>query len=134
MGGRGASFGVYYINGVPHKYGEEFTKIAQSGEIMYVKHNGTSVTAPMETRTRGRIYVTLDKDNNVKHITFYDKETGERIKQIDVRGRKHNGMIPHTHLGYEHDEHGTRQLNPKEQKIVDRIIDDWNSKRKRLKM
>lgn len=115
-------------------YEGEFMEIAQTGEVKFIKYKGGSVTAPMETRTRGRVYATLDKNNEVKHITYYDKETGERIKQIDVRGKPHLEMLPHTHLGYEHDEYGTRYPNAKEQKQIARILEFWARKRVSLNM
>lgn len=116
-------------------YGEDYYKVAQDGEVAYVKVRGGSVTAPMETRTRGRVYATLDINNDVKHITFYDLESGERTKQIDVKGKPHNGAMPHVHLGYDHDEYGSRVvLTSKEEKTVRRILDYWENKRKKLNM
>ena len=68
--------------------------------IKVVRINGNgSVTAPMETITKNRVYATIDKNGDIKHITFYDTY-GERVKQIDVKGRPHNGIMPHAHLGY----------------------------------
>ena len=67
-------------------------------------------------------------------MTFYDSETGERTKQIDVIGRTHNGIIPHTHIGYVHDEHGTRPLTQKEVNKVNSILRFWENKRKQLNM
>lgn len=115
-------------------YEGEFIEIAQSGEVKIIKYNGDAVTAPMETRTRGRVYATLNKNNDIKHITFYDLETGERIKQIDVFGRTHKNMIPHVHLGYTHDEYGTRLPNKKENEKIQSILNFWKNKRKKLNM
>ncbi|MBR0136998.1 MAG: hypothetical protein IJM15_01105 [Erysipelotrichaceae bacterium] len=113
------------INLYHEPYESEYTRIAQKGEIVYVIFNGINVTSPMEAKERGMIYVTLDKENNVKHITFYNKETGERTKQIDVIGRTHNGLIPHVHVGYEHDEHGTGKLTIKETIKTEEILLYW---------
>lgn len=128
MGGRGSSSGIS-DNG--KKYGTEYQTVAQFGNVKVIQYNGNSVTAPMETMTRGRIYATLDHDNDIKYITFYDS-VGERSKQIDVKGRKHNGQLPHTHEGYLHDEYGTHLPTKKEQQQIERIIADWNRRRKKL--
>ena len=117
------------------QYSGEFSKIAQDGEVMYVKYNGGATTSPMETKTRGRIYATLGKNNDVKYITFYDLETGERIKQIDIYGKPHGTVqTPHVHLGYVHDEYGTRYPNIKENEKIKSILNYWDRKRKQLNM
>ena len=90
-----------------------------------------AVTAPMETATGGRIYATVDGKGDIKHISFYD-EYGERTKQIDVKGKPHNGLLPHVHVGYEHNEICDRDLTEKERCTVDDILKKWNNKRKRL--
>ena len=130
MGGRGASSGM---SDSGKRYGTEFRTIAQDGEVKYVKYNGNNVTAPMETMHFGRIYATLDKDNDVKHITFYDSN-GERTKQIDLKGKAHNGLLPHVHIGYEHNEIGDRDLNEKERKTVEKILNTWEKRRKKLNL
>ena len=125
MGGRGASSGVSR-KGKP--YGTEFKTVYKSGNIKYVVSNEGSNTAPMETLTKGRIYVTVDKNtNNLKSITYYDKNN-MRFKQIDLQhAHKVDGewTIPHTHLGYLHNEYGDRKLTEKEQKMVDRVMKTW---------
>lgn len=128
MGGRGSSSGIS-DNG--KRYGTEYHTVAQFGNVKVVKINEGNTTAPMETMTRGRVYATLDYKNDIKFISFYDSEN-ERNKQIDIKGEKHNGILPHTHIGYEHDEYGTRPLNDKEQKIVDRVLENWARKRKKI--
>lgn len=86
---------------------------------------------PMETMTHGRVYATVDKEGNVKAISYYDKNN-KRYKQIDIIGPKHkiNGKaeLPHTHKGYIHDEHGTRLPTSKEQKMIDRVLKTWQNK------
>lgn len=127
MGGRGASSGV---SDKGKRYGTEYTTVAQFGNIKVIKINSGSVTAPMETMTKGRIYAVLDNQNNIKHITFFDKE-GERKKQVDLTGHKHKGLEQHTHIGYEHDELGTRAVS-EELKIVNYVRQNWERRRKRL--
>lgn len=82
MGGRGSSSG---ISDKGKKYGTEYKAVAQFGEIKVVRVKGSgSVTAPIETITKNRVYATIDKKGDIKHITFYDTY-GERVKQIDVK-------------------------------------------------
>ncbi len=128
MGGRGAASG---ISDKGKKYGTEFETVAQFGNVKVIKVKQGAVTAPMETMTPGRVYAVLDNDNDIKHIVSYDVN-GERNAQIDLKGPSHNGLKVHVHVGYEHDEHGTRAPNAKEQKIIDRILTSWEKKRKRL--
>jgi len=97
-----------------------------------VRYNeSTAAKTPMETRAKGRIYVTVTTDGGLKAITSYDK-VGKRYKQIDISGRPHtiNGkrILPHTHVGYEHDEHGTNNPSEKERKLVDKVLSIWNNK------
>lgn len=129
MGGRGASSGMS-VKG--KKYGTEYTTLLQVDNIKYVKYNDSnSVKAPMETMTKNRIYATIDSNNDVRYITFYD-ENGKRFKQIDVKGRPHiiNGepKLPHTHYGYEHDEYGTYELSAGETSLVEFVLSNWYNK------
>lgn len=88
----------------------------------------------METMTPGRIYATVDKNNDIKYITFHDTER-ERVKQIDLIGVKHDGVLPHTHNGYEHDEYGTYPgVSEKDEKLIRDILGKWNRKRKKLNL
>lgn len=89
MGGRGASSG---ISDKGKRYGTEYKTVLQSGNIKFVKKNEGSVSAPMETQSRGRIYVTVGNKNDLKSISFYDSEN-ERYKQIDLlHFHRINGM------------------------------------------
>ena len=125
MGGRGASSGMS-VKGIP--YGEEYSTVYQSGNIKFITSNSGSAKTPMETMTKGRVYATINTQNRVKAITYHDKQN-KRFKQIDIIGQIHtiNGepVLPHTHIGYFHDEHGTRELSPKEQKMVERVLKTW---------
>lgn len=96
MGGRGASSG---LSDKGKRYGTEYKTLAQFGNVKVVRANDGGAKSPMETMTPGRIYATVDKFNDIKYITFHDAD-GERVKQIDVKGKKHNGALPHTHNGY----------------------------------
>jgi len=126
MGGRGSSSGMS-ING--KAYGTEYHTVFKLGNVKFVKSNSGSTTAPLETMTKGRVYVTIGNQNELKCITYYDKHN-ERFKQVDVShshlidGKKEN---PHTHRGYFHDEKGgTRLVSPREQKMIERITKAWH--------
>jgi len=129
MGGRGAASGASKSG---KKYGTEYKTVYKSGNIKFVVANNGSNTAPMETRTQQRIYVTIDKyTNQPKFISYYDKNN-KRVKQIDL-DKSHfiNGkrVVPHTHHGYEHNENddsqGAAHLTQKEQKMVDKVKNLW---------
>lgn len=132
MGGRGASSGVS-VKG--KKYGTEYTTLLQSGNIKFVKYNDAdSAKTPQETMTKERIYVTVNDKNELKAITYYDKD-GKRAKQIDISGKPHKidgkWVIPHSHYGYHHDESGTFEPSKSENDIIDKVVRIWNNKHKR---
>lgn len=131
MGGRGASSGVS-VKG--KRYGTEYRSVLQHDNIKFVKYNdGKSTKTPMETKTKGRIYATVNAKNELRSITMYGKE-GKRIAQIDIAGRLHKVegkyIIPHIHLGYFHDEYGTRKLNNYEIGLVAKINKIWKNRKK----
>ena len=90
----------------------------------------TSAKAPLETMTKGRIYVTIGSQDEVKYITFYDKN-GRKNKQIDIKGKKHqiNGVWTrtHTHLGYDekHTDKNTRFVSKGELKLIAKVLKEW---------
>lgn len=125
MGGRGSSRGM---SDKGKKYGTEYETLYQSGNIKYVKYNGKATTAPMETMTNGRIYATVDGNNVVKHITYYNKQE-KRVKQIDLTHSHYiNGKAeqPHTYKGYFHNEKGDYIPSPKELKMIDIVQKTWH--------
>lgn len=129
MGCRGASSGV---SDKKKPYGSEYTTVYQSGNIKFVKQtNASNAKTPMETMTKGRIYVTLGKNNEPKSIILYSND-GLREKQIDITGKPHtvNGkpLLPHTHKGYVHDENGTRDLTKDERKLVEKVKKIWKNR------
>lgn len=126
MGGRGSSSGISTSG---KTYGSEYTTVYKTGNIKFVKQvSKSSVNTPMETMTKGRVYVTIGSKEEIKSITYYDNY-GKKIKQIDlththtVNGKK---LKPHTHKGYFHDEKGTNYLTQKEKAMVDRVIKTWD--------
>lgn len=132
MGGRGASSGV---SNKGHKYGTEYRTLLKSGNIKFVKSNESGSTkTPMETMTKGRVYVTVNNKNELTAITYYNNN-GKRNRQIDLQ-KAHKGIKPHTHHGYEHNENdskkGASKLTTKEKRMVDRITKIWyNNKSKK---
>ena len=123
MGGRGARSGIS-DKGIP--YGKEYTSVLKSGNIKFVKKNDGSASAPLETMTRGRVYVTVTQDDKLKSITYYDNHN-KRFKQIDLdHYHKINGNPekPHTQYGYYHN---GKAITPrmKEQKMIDKVIKIW---------
>lgn len=125
MGGRGARSGISE-KGIP--YGTEYTTLYRSGNIKFVKYNGsTEARTPQDTMTRGRVYATVNAKNRVHSITYYDNDN-KRVKQIEVE-KAHRGLLPHTHHGYDHNENdskkGAAKLTPEEKKMVDRVKKLW---------
>lgn len=106
----------------------------QSGNIKFVRYNDSVLAkAPQETMTAGRVYVTVDANNGLKYISYYDK-TNKRAKQIDL-DMPHMGVSPHTHHGYEHSENDTAKgyanLTPEEKRMVDRVRNIWQNRHSR---
>lgn len=128
MGGRGASSGIS-VSGKP--YGSEFRSVLQDGNIKFVKANNGSATAPMETMTRGRVYVTVNAADELKFISYYDNQN-KRKKTIDLT-KPHKGVLPHTHHGYEHFENDSKKgfanLTTEEKAMVARVRKLWYNRR-----
>lgn len=127
MGGRGASSGM---SDKGNKYGSEYHTVLQTGNIKFIAINEGSPTAPLETMTRGRVYVTVnEKANILKSISFYDREN-KRFKQIDLdHYHKINGKAekPHVQMGYYHDGEASI-LTEKDRKLIDRVVKAWYNK------
>lgn len=128
MGGRGSSTGVSVKNKL---YGSEYKSLLTSGNIKFLVPTERNTTAPLETMTMRRIYVTLDTDGNPKYVTYYDKEN-KRCKQIDL-DKPHRGVSPHTHHGFNHNEKDTDKgfahLTIKEKAMVKRVINIWKARK-----
>ncbi|MDE7194529.1 MAG: hypothetical protein K2O14_11215 [Oscillospiraceae bacterium] len=128
MGGRGASGGGKYGKKGDTVYGTEYTTVFKAGNIKFIVVNNGSNKSPMETQTNGRVYVTVDKNkNDLKTISYYDNDN-KRVKQIDL-DKAHNGLQPHTHHGYEHNENdspkGAAKLTTEEKIMVDNVQTLW---------
>ena len=124
MGGRGSSSGISTKGKI---YGTEYTTLLTEGNIKFVRYNdSTAAKTPQETKTKGRVYVTINEKNKPVSITYYTDE-GKRKKSIDL-SHSHDGKRPHTHYGYEHDEGGTTGLSAKEKAMVDFVLKAWYNK------
>lgn len=128
MGGRGSSSG---ISASGKSYGSEFRALLKAGNIKFVKAVDGAQKTPMETMTKGRVYVTLNKNDNIKAITYYDAEN-KRTKQIDL-DRPNNKVSPHTYHGYIHSENdsakGYANLTTEEKKMVEWVKKIWYNRR-----
>lgn len=128
MGGRGSSSGESVTGKL---YGSEYKSLVTYGNIKFVVPIEKNTTAPMETMTKNRVYVTLDKEGNPKCISYYDKDN-KRKKQIDL-DKPHRGMLPHAHHGYIHNENdnvkGAAKLNLKEENLVSIVNNVWREKK-----
>ena len=98
--------------------------------VKAVKAVGGSATAPLETMTKGRVYVTVNADDKLKFISYYDK-VNKRAKTIDLT-KPHEGVLPHTHHGYNHAENdsakGYANLTTEEKKMVARVEKLWDNR------
>lgn len=130
MGGRGAASGLGLYrdrNGKFVEYGTEYKTVLQDGNIKFVKmrNPNDSVRVPEETRTKGRIYVTLGKKDELKYITRYD-DNGRKCLQIDLTHFHMSGSVrlrPHSHDGYNHAE--GRPLTKTERRLLNNILKTW---------
>ena len=108
-------------------YGNEYKMLYQTGNIKFVRNTDGSATAPMFTQTQGRVYVTVNADNNLKSITYYDKNL-LRYKQIDLDHYHYIDGVPtkpHKHKGLIHYEKGNSEPSLNEKKMIDRVTKTW---------
>lgn len=121
FGGRGGSSGVS-VKG--ERYGTEYSSLLKVGNVRFVRYNGSvSAKPPQETMTRGRVYATVNAQNEVAAITYYDAN-GKRTKTIDLN-HEHEKKRPHTHHGYNHAENGTSRPSKKERDLIDFVLNAW---------
>lgn len=118
MGSRGAASGTG-----KHPYGSEYKTVLQDGNIKFVKYKlADNAKAPLETQTKGRVYVTVNNDNELSFISYYGRE-GKRSKTIDLL-HAHDGKSPHSHTGYEHGGKA-EDLTDDEKKLLARVRKAW---------
>ena len=131
MGGRGASSGISRTGKI---YGTEYHSVLQFDNIKFIKSNDekNNNKSPMETMSKGRIYGYVNSKNELKSLILFDNKNKRNVS-IDIKGKPHraNGksVIPHIHIGYEHSENGTYILSKNQQKLVDKAISIWYTKK-----
>ena len=137
MGGRGASSGR--SKGTKSKpegnvYGSQYHSLYQNGNIKFVAPNEDALEPLLETMTRGRVYVLVNKKKNgLKSIIYFDNDL-KRSKRVDL-DHFHEGLKPHTEHGYFNNEidkkNGVKReatkLTLKEKKMVERVTTLWNN-------
>ncbi|WP_302175490.1 hypothetical protein [Limosilactobacillus ingluviei] len=126
MGSRGASSGVAK-NG--KKYGTEYRTLLQYGNIKFIRHNSPVSNPPMETMSKGRIYVVVNKEGKLKNIVHFDNNN-LRSFQIDLdHAHKIDGIPtkPHVHLGYYHNEKGDRKITKQEERLIELVKKIWDN-------
>ena len=122
MGSRGAASGAG-----KHPYGSEYKTVLQDGNIKFVKYRlADNAKAPLETQTKGRVYVTVNSEDKPAYISYYDTQ-GKRPKTIDLL-RPHDNKLPHIHDEYSHGGNA-RGLTDKEKKLVEKVRQTWYNKR-----
>lgn len=122
MGSRGAASGTG-----KHPYGSEYKTVLQDGNVKFVKYRlADNAKAPLETQTKGRVYVTVNSEDKPAYISYYDTQ-GKRTKTIDLL-RPHANKLPHVHDGYSHGGNA-RGLTDKEKKLVEKVRQTWYNKR-----
>jgi hypothetical protein len=125
MGGRGSSYGIS-VNG--YEYGTEFKTLLEVDNIKFVRYQySMAATIPRETMSadKNRVYVLVNNKNLLKSITFYDK-SGKLRRQIDL-SHKHNGHMPHVHIGYEHSDI-INPLTKSDKAYITKVRRIWESK------
>lgn len=122
MGSRGTASGTG-----KHPYGSEYKTVLQDGNIKFVKNKlANNAKAPLETQTKGRIYVTVNNNDELSFISYYD-QSGKRAKTIDLL-HAHNGKSPHSHTGYEHNG-AAADLTVEEKKLLEKVRRVWYDKK-----
>lgn len=132
MGGRGASSGISKKRNV---YGSQFHAVKDSngkalvsGNVKFIQSNSRDSESLMETMTKGRVYALTGGDDLIK-IVYFDKEN-KHVKEINF-GHKHEGLDPHVHHGYFHNENdgkkGATRLTKEEKKMVESVEKVWHA-------
>ena len=129
MGSNTASSGIDpYIGrgGVPTTYGSEFKTLMVDGNVKFitVRNPNESVRTPSETRSPGRVYVSITEKGKVQSVTTYD-QTGKKATQIDI-WHPHGGLQPHAH---DRDNHTTaRPLTQHEELLLKYALKKWSER------
>lgn len=129
MGGRGASSGM---SDKGNEYGTQYHTVLEVSNIKFVEKNARNSEGLLETRTPGRVYVTVG-GKDLLQVIYFDNNL-KRSKTIDL-SHSHEGMQPHVHHGYEHSEvdtangvkKGATQLTTHERALLDKVYQLWHN-------
>lgn len=124
FGGRGAASGV---SDAGKRYGSEYTTLHSEGNIKFVRRTDGNASAPLETMSKGRIYVTVNNANELKYISYYNADN-KKFKQIDLDHTHYVDGLPtrpHTHKGYLHSENGSFNPSFSEKRLIERVMKKW---------
>lgn len=132
MGGRGASSGTSKRG---KKYGSEYRTLLKTGNIKFVIKTSDESEELLETMTKGRVYVTVRNDGQLKSIIYFD-ERNKRRKSIHL-DHNHKKMRPHVAHGYFDNEQDVKagikkkatHLTPEEKRMVDFVVKEWENKK-----
>lgn len=129
MGSEGAASGIDPYpgrNGALTTYGSEFQTLLVDGNVKFVttRNPHESVRTPKETRSPGRVYVTITEKGKVQSITSYDQQ-GKKSVQIDI-WHPHGGMQPHAHDRDDHTK--ARSLTQYEQLLLKYALKKWSER------
>lgn len=111
------------------KYGTEFSSLLKVSNIKFVKYNDSNnAKDPLETMTKGRVYVTVNDQNELNSINYYGAD-GKRVKSINLLHDHNEIKGEHAHIGYFHKEYGTRHLTVQEKKLVELVKKIWYNRK-----
>ena len=97
----------------------------KAANVKFVKQNAAlNAKDPLETMTKGRIYATINDENKINAISYYGAD-GKRVKTINLLHSHEQFKGEHTHIGYYHDEGGTRALTADEKNLVAFVKKAW---------
>ena len=131
MGSRGSASGII-VASIQSSFTEEYHCVCKYKNIKFIIQNDNVITVPLETMEPGLIYVIIGADGTVNYIIFYRRD-GRRYKQIDIDHHHHidKGIdlgIRHVHLGYFHNENGTRPMTLGESRLVEFVLKFWRKR------
>lgn len=95
------------------------------GNIKFIEKRGKGSETLMETMTKGRVYVVVDR-GKPNSIVYLDTDN-KRSKQIDLQ--EHKGLNPHVHHDCLHNEYSPNgqptRLSAGQSRMVDMVLSQW---------
>ena len=131
MGSRGSASGIF-VASIQSSLTEEYRCVYKYKNITFIIRNDNVISVPLETMEPRLIYVIIGPDGTVNYIIFYLRD-GRKYKQIDIDHHHHidKGIdlgIRHVHLGYFHNENGTRPMTLGESILVEFVLKLWRNR------